>query len=73
MRRIAWDAATTQGMGRVITGWDQGCLNMVLGEIRQLKIPADEGYGASGFPAWGKPSTSRDLLACPPPSATENH
>ena len=22
-------------------------------KVRQLKIPADEGYGASGFPAWG--------------------
>ena len=43
------------GVGKVITGWDQGCLGMKLGEVRQLTIPADEGYGANGFPAWGIP------------------
>ena len=43
------------GVGGVITGWDQGCLGMQLGEVRKLTIPADEGYGASGFPAWGIP------------------
>ena len=45
----------TAGVGGVIKGWDQGCLGMKLGEVRQLTIPADEGYGASGFPAWGIP------------------
>ena len=45
----------TAGVGGVITGWDQGCLGMSLGEVRKLKIPADEGYGAGGFPAWGIP------------------
>jgi len=34
---------------------EQGCLGMALGEVRKLDIPADEGYGASGFPAWGIP------------------
>ena len=43
------------GVGGVIKGWDQGCLGMKLGEIRKLKIPAHEGYGANGFPAWGIP------------------
>jgi len=43
------------GVGQVITGWDQGCLGMQLGEIRELLIPADEGYGSDGFPAWGIP------------------
>lgn len=33
----------------------QGCLGMKLGEVRKLDIPALEGYGASGFPAWGIP------------------
>lgn len=41
------------GVGGVITGWDQGCLGMKIGEIRKLEIPGDEGYGAGGFPAWG--------------------
>eukprot|EP00747_Dinoflagellata_sp_TGD_P151094 gnl/TRDRNA2_/TRDRNA2_177179_c0_seq1.p1 gnl/TRDRNA2_/TRDRNA2_177179_c0~~gnl/TRDRNA2_/TRDRNA2_177179_c0_seq1.p1 ORF type:complete len:119 (+),score=23.24 gnl/TRDRNA2_/TRDRNA2_177179_c0_seq1:97-453(+) len=43
------------GVGGVITGWDQGCLGMAIGETRKLVIPADEGYGANGFPAWGIP------------------
>jgi FKBP-type peptidyl-prolyl cis-trans isomerase len=25
------------------------------GEVRALRIPAEEGYGAGGFPAWGIP------------------
>ena len=41
------------GVGGVITGWDQGCLGMKMGEIRKLEIPGNEGYGAKGFPAWG--------------------
>lgn len=43
------------GLGKVITGWDQGCLGMQLGEVRKLTIPAAEGYGAKGFPDWGIP------------------
>eukprot|EP00658_Telonema_sp_P-2_P010501 TRINITY_DN13957_c0_g1_i1.p1 TRINITY_DN13957_c0_g1~~TRINITY_DN13957_c0_g1_i1.p1 ORF type:complete len:136 (+),score=39.33 TRINITY_DN13957_c0_g1_i1:162-569(+) len=43
------------GVGGVITGWDQGCLGMKVGEVRMLDIPAEEGYGANGFPAWGIP------------------
>jgi U3 small nucleolar RNA-associated protein 21 len=35
------------GVGGVITGWDQGCLGMKVGEIRKLEIPGHEGYGAS--------------------------
>merc|ERR1712228_198576 len=43
------------GVGQVIKGWDQGLLGMKLGEERQVIIPAHEGYGADGFPAWGIP------------------
>lgn len=43
------------GVGQVIKGWDMGCLGMQVGEVRELKIPAHEGYGAQGFPAWGIP------------------
>ena len=42
-------------MGKVIKGWDQGCLGMKQGESRKLLIPASEGYGERGFPAWGIP------------------
>ena len=38
------------GTGGVITGWDQGCLGMALGEVRKLKIPAPLAYGKRGAP-----------------------
>ena len=43
------------GVGGVIRGWDEGCLGMTVGETRQLVIPAAEGYGEGGNPAWGIP------------------
>ena len=43
------------GVGSVITGWDQGLLGAGVGEVRKLDIPAEEGYGKGGFPAWGIP------------------
>jgi len=38
----------TIGEGMVIKGWDQGLLDMKVGEKRKLTIPASLGYGASG-------------------------
>merc|ERR1711934_1102789 len=52
----------TAGVGGVITGWDQGCLGMKLGEVRKLTIPHHEGYGEQGFPAWGIPPNAMLLF-----------
>jgi FKBP-type peptidyl-prolyl cis-trans isomerase len=46
------------GLGRVITGWDQGVLGMQINEVRLLEIPATEGYGPGGFPAWKIPANA---------------
>ena len=36
------------GAGRVIKGWDEGVAGMLIGEIRELKIAPDMGYGERG-------------------------
>lgn len=37
------------GQGRVIQGWEQGMLNMKVGEKRRLTIPYSLGYGENGY------------------------
>jgi peptidylprolyl isomerase len=41
------------GLGQVIRGWDEGMLEMSLGEKSELLMTGDYAYGAKGFPAWG--------------------
>jgi FKBP-type peptidyl-prolyl cis-trans isomerase FkpA len=36
------------GAGRVIKGWDQGVAGMAIGEVRELTIAPEMGYGARG-------------------------
>merc|ERR1712066_1121083 len=36
------------GIGQVIRGWDEGVMQMSLGEKAKLAISADYGYGARG-------------------------
>ena len=43
------------GAGKKVVGWEQGCLGMRIGEIRQLSIPGHEGYGTHGLAEWGIP------------------
>jgi FK506-binding protein 1 len=38
------------GIGQVIKGWDEGVIQMSLGEKSVLKISSDYGYGARGAP-----------------------
>ena len=38
------------GIGAVIKGWDEGIMEMSLGEVATLRITSDYGYGEKGMP-----------------------
>ncbi len=41
------------GRGQVIRGWDDGVMQMQVGEESDLAMTGDFAYGPRGFPAWG--------------------
>ena len=43
------------GQGRVIRGWDEGILQMKVGESARLTMSSEYAYGSRGFPAWKIP------------------
>lgn len=41
------------GLGNVIRGWDEGVMDMGVGEVAKLTCSPEFGYGAGGFESWG--------------------
>lgn len=50
------------GIGQVIRGWDEGVLQMQLGETAELLMTSDFAYGPRGFPAWKIPGDASLLF-----------
>ncbi|KAG5489902.1 hypothetical protein JKF63_00019 [Porcisia hertigi] len=50
------------GLGHVIRGWDEGMMQMHLGETAELLMEADYAYGSQGFPAWNIPPNAALLF-----------
>ena len=50
----------TIGVGQVIKGWDQGVMQMSLGQRANLIVPSSLGYGARG--AGGQIPPNADLI-----------
>jgi FKBP-type peptidyl-prolyl cis-trans isomerase len=48
----------TIGNGEVIKGWEEGVAGMKVGGKRQLRIPPELGYGASGTPGGPIPANA---------------
>jgi len=52
------DFKTAIGVGRVIKGWDEGVVDMSLGEKAVLTITGDYAYGQNGFPGLIPPNAT---------------
>ncbi len=59
------------GRGVVIRGWDEGVVGMKVGEVREIAIPSDLGYGSRGAGGMIPPHQPLifevELLAVEPP------
>lgn len=59
--RQFWSTRDTQvftfkiGEGKVIRGWDEGCMGMGVGESARLLMTSDYAYDKTGFPAYDIP------------------
>ncbi|EZF43582.1 hypothetical protein H105_03038 [Trichophyton soudanense CBS 452.61] len=49
---------TPIGIGKVIRGWDEGVMNMTVGEKCILTISGDYAYGDRGFPGLIPPNST---------------
>jgi FK506-binding protein 1 len=45
------------GIGSVIKGWDEGIMDMCLGEVAILKVTSDSAYGVDGLPPMVPPNS----------------
>jgi len=52
------DFKTEIGVGRVIKGWDEGVMQMTLGQKSVLTIPSHLAYGDRGFPGLIPPGST---------------
>eukprot|EP00796_Vickermania_ingenoplastis_P005008 gene5008-3603_t len=50
------------GIGQVIRGWDEGMMQMAVGETSELLMTGDYAYGSRGFPAWNIPPNASLLF-----------
>ena len=49
------------GIGSVIKGWDEGIMQMQLGEKALLKVTSDYGYGEEGLPGMVPPNSDLEF------------
>lgn len=49
------------GIGSVIKAWDEGIMDMQLGEVAVLKVTSDYGYGAEGLPPMVPPNSDLEF------------
>lgn len=49
------------GIGSVIKGWDEGIMQMQLGEKALLKVSSDYGYGEEGMPGMVPPNADLEF------------